>query len=281
MARLHVTAPRRKAARLAANLVALVIGVSFVIPLAWIVLTSLNPEATVSLQWPGVFSLANFQAVWTIDQTIRPIWNSIIISASTAAITCVAALLAAYPLSRYRMRFRQPFLYTILFGTCLPITAIMVPVYSLFVSLRLLNSSLGVIAFMTATSLPMAIWMTKNFMDSVPISLEEAAWTDGANAMRALAGIVAPLMTAGIAVVFVFVFTGTWGNFFVPFILYSTPDKFPAAVEIYQFFGMHGTVQYGKLAAFSVLYSTPALVLYLIAQRLSGGNFAMAGAVKG
>lgn len=278
---MHITGPGRKTGRFFANLAAAAIGICFVIPLAWMVLASLNPHATVSLRWPQYFTLDNFKAVWTVDQTFQPIWNSIVISASTAALTCVAALLAAYPLSRYRMRFRQPFLYTILFGTCLPITAIMVPVYSLFVSMRLLDSSWGIVGFMSATSLPMAIWMMKNFMDSVPINLEEAAWTDGANSMQALARIVAPLMAAGIAVVFVFVFTGTWGNFFVPFILFSTPGKFPAAVEIYQFFGTYGTVQYGKLAAFSVLYSTPALALYLLAQKVSGGNFAMAGAVKG
>ncbi len=279
--RLSAANPKRRIARAAANVAALVVGLCFVIPLAWIVLTSLNPHATVSLSWPDVFSLDNFKGVWTVKQTFRPIWNSFLISAGTAVLTVVAALLAAYPLSRYKMRFRQPFLYTILFGTCLPITAIMVPVYSLFVSMHLLNSTWGIIGFMAASGLPMAIWMMKNFMDSVPISLEEAAWVDGANTIKALIRIVAPLMAAGIAVVFVFVFTSTWGNFFVPFILYSSPDKQPAAVGIYQFFGTYGTIQYGKLAAFSILYSTPALVLYLITQKISGGNFAMAGAVKG
>ena len=88
------------------------------------------------------------------------------LSAGSGAITVVVAVLAAYPLSRYRMRFGKYFLYTVLFGTCLPITAIMVPVYALFVQLNLLDSLPGTIFFMAATSLPMAIWMTKNFMDS-------------------------------------------------------------------------------------------------------------------
>ena len=275
------TNPRQRTARIAANLSALFVGVCFIIPLAWIILTSLNPKATVSLSWPKAFSIENFQAVWTFDQTFRPILNSIVISGGTAALAAIAALLAAYPLSRYRMRFKQPFMYTILFGTCLPITAIMVPVYYLFVSFHLLDSTFGVIGFIAASALPMAIWMMKNFMDSVPISLEEAAWVDGANSMKALFRIVAPLMTPGIAVVFVFVFTSTWGNFFVPFILLQTPAKQPAAVSVYSFFGMYGTIQYGKLAAFAILYSTPALALYLLAQRLSGGSFTMAGAVKG
>ena len=279
--RLSAASPRRRMSRALANLALAVICVAFLLPLAWIVLSSVNPHATVSLSWPETFSLGNYQAVLNVDQTLRPIGNALLISAGTALLAAVSAILAAYPLSRYQMRFRNAYLYTILFGTCLPITAIMVPVYSLFVSFRLLDQTLGVVLFLAATALPMATWMMKNFMDSVPISLEEAAWVDGASSMKALARVVAPLMAPGIAVVFVFVFTSTWGNFFVPFILFNTPEKQPAAVAIYQFFGTYGAIAYGKLAAFSILYSAPALALYLVAQRVSGGSFTMAGAVKG
>jgi multiple sugar transport system permease protein len=223
----------------------------------------------------------NFSEVFTYQQTLLPLWNSFVISMGTALITIVVSVLAAYPLSRYQMRFRRSFLYTILFATGLPITAMMVPVYSLFVYLDLLDSVPGTIFFMAAAGLPMSIWMTKNFMDSVPISLEEAAWVDGASAMRALVRIVLPLMRPGIAVVFIFAFTMAWGTFFVPFVLIFSPEHQPAAVAIFNFFGTYGSVAYGKLAAFSILYATPVLALYLLVQRLSGGSFAMAGAVKG
>ena len=191
------------------------------------------------------------------------------------------ATLAAYPLSRYSMRFNRSFLYVILFGSCLPITAVMVPVYALFVALGMLDSIVGTVLFLVATSLPMAIWMMKNFVDSVPISLEEAAWVDGASSMQALARVVVPLMRQGLAVVFIFVFTQAWGNFFVPFVLLLSPESQPAAVSIYTFFGVNGAVAYGQLAAFSVLYSVPVLVLYLLVQRVAGGSFALAGGVKG
>lgn len=157
----------------------------------------------------------------------------------------------------------------------------MVPVYSLFVQLNLLDSLLGTVFFMAASSLPIAIWMTKNFMDSVPISLEEAAWIDGASAMRALRTVVIPLMRPGIAVVAIFVFLQAWGNFFVPFILLLSPSKQPAAVTIYSFFGQYGAIAYGQLAAFSILYSVPAIMLYVVVSRGIGGSFALAGAVKG
>ncbi|WP_432573812.1 carbohydrate ABC transporter permease [Kineococcus sp. SYSU DK005] len=280
-AALHVTSPGRRGAGLAANLALLVVGAAFLVPLAWIVLASLDADATVSVALPDAPTLANFRDVLTYDLTLRPLWNSLLVSGGAAVVTVVVATLAAYPLSRYRMRFNRSFLYAILFGSCLPITAIMVPVYALFVALGMLDSLTGTVLFLAATSLPMAVWMLKGFMDGVPVSLEEAAWVDGASAMTALRRIVVPLMRPGTAVVFIFVFTQAWGNFFVPFVLLLDPARQPAAVSIYTFFGTNGAVAYGQLAAFSVLYATPVLVLYLVVQRLAGGSFALAGSVKG
>lgn len=279
--RTSIAAPRGRGMRAWSTLCLVLIGAVFVLPLVWLVLASLDRNATLSNKLPSAWTLTNFTEVLTPEQTLVPLANSAMLSAGCGLFTVLAAVLAAYPLSRYRMRWNKPFLYGVLFGTCLPITAMMVPVYGLFVRLNLLDSLAGTIFFLAATSLPMAIFMMKNFMDSVPISLEEAAWTDGASAMQTLTRVVVPLMRPGIAVVFIFVFVQAWGNFFVPFILLLSPDKLPAAVSIFNFFGQYGTVAYGGLAAFSMLYSIPVLVLYVFVQRVLGGSFAMAGAVKG
>ena len=275
-----VASPRRIVSQVYANGVLAIVALCFLLPLAW-VLASVDAHAGFETQLPKTFTLSNFSAVLKPDLTLVPLWNSLLLSAGAAVVTVVVAVLAAYPLSRYQARYNKPYLYTILFGTCLPITAIMVPVYSLFVQVNLLDSMAGVIFFMAATSLPMAIWMTKNFMDSVPISLEEAAWIDGASAMSALGRVVVPLMRPGLSVVFIFVFIQAWGNFFVPFILLLDPAKQPAAVSIYSFFGQYGAIAYGQLAAFSILYSVPVIVLYVLVSRGIGGSFAMTGAMKG
>ncbi len=276
-----VAAPRRSASRALSTIALLVVAAAFLLPLAWLVLAAVDPAATYETRLPERFSLENFAAVLTPQTTFIPLGNSLLLSTATAGITVIVALLAAYPLSRYRSRFHRGVMYGVLFGTCLPITAIMVPVYSLFVVVGLLDSMIGTILFLTASSLPMAVFMTKNFMDSVPVSLEEAAWIDGASAMRALRTVVIPLMRPGIAVVFVFVFLQAWGNFFVPFVLLFSPEKQPAATSIYTFFGQFGSIAYGQLAAFSILYSVPVIVLYIVASRLIGGSFALAGSVKG
>ncbi|MBT2516167.1 carbohydrate ABC transporter permease [Streptomyces sp. ISL-90] len=276
-----MTSPSRRSLRTVSNGVLLLVGIAFALPLVWLVLASVDERATLSIKLPDAVSLQNFVDVMTPEKAFVPLLNSLVLSGGCALITVVVAVLAAYPLSRYRMRINKPFLYGVLFGTCLPITAMMVPVYSLFVAFNLIDSMGGTILFLAATSLPMAIYMTKSFMDSVPVSLEEAAWMDGASMMTTLMRVVVPLMRPGLAVVFIFVFIGAWGNFFVPFVLLLSPDKLPAAVSIFAFFGQYGTVAYGQLAAFSLLYSVPVITLYVFISRVLGGSSALAGAVKG
>ncbi|MFD3446959.1 carbohydrate ABC transporter permease [Microbacteriaceae bacterium 4G12] len=276
-----MTSPSQRVLRATSNGVLLLVLVAFALPLVWLLLASVDTSATLSVKWPEAFTLDNFTTVLTPDLAFVPLANSLVISLGCALLTVAAAVLAAYPLSRYRMRINKPFLYGVLFGTCLPVTAMMVPVYSLFVWLNLIDSVPGTILFLAASSLPMAIYMAKNFMDSVPITLEEAAWVDGASMLKTLTTIVIPLMRPGLAVVFIFVFIGAWGNFFVPFVLLLSPDRQPAAVTIFSFFGQYGSVAYGQLAAFSLLYSVPVLALYVLVSRSLGGASALAGAVKG
>ena len=274
---------RRLSGRMLASLVLLVIAAAFVIPLLWVVFAAFNgdPSQGVKIMWPHPFTLDNFKAVMTPETTYIPLLNGAILCVGGTLITMVCATLAAYPLSRYRSRLKRPFLVTILFSTGLPITAIMVPVYGLFVQLAIDDSIPATMVFMATTALPISIWLTKNFMDGVPIELEEAAWTDGASPMRGLVRVVMPLMAPGLSVVAIYTFIGLWGNFFVPFILLLSPEKQPMSVTIYTFFGQYGQVIYGQLAAYSLLYSLPSVLLYLVLSRRLGGAFAFGGSVKG
>ena len=267
--------------RLAADAVLVLTGVAFALPLLWLVLASFDSSATLRLSIPGQMTVRNYGDVLNEEITFRPILNSLLLCGGATAVCVACAVLAAYPLSRYRSRLTRPFLLTILFATGLPITAIMVPVYGLFVRINLIDSLPGTALFLATASLPFAIWLMKNFMDGVPRVLEEAAWTDGASALQALRRVVLPLMGPGVVVVTIFTFIAMWGNFFVPFMLLLSPDKLPASVSVFNFFSSRGTVAYGELAAFSVLYSTPVVVLYLVMSRSLGGGFALGGALKG
>ena len=262
-------------------LVLTMLAIIFALPLLWILLASFDANASQAVKMPSQWTMENYKTILLNQANQRAFGNGLLISLGQSVLVVLIAGFAAYPLSRYELRYKNMFLYTILFMTSLPITAVMVPVYKMFLTVGLYDKIGGLILFLTATSMPYGIWLMKNFMDNVPVELEEAAWVDGASTFDSLRKIIAPLMFPGICVVFIFTFSGSWGNFFVPYILLQTLDKFPASVTLYQFFGQHGMVIYGQLAAYSAVYAVPSIVLYVLSQNYMSKGFNMAGAAKG
>ncbi|MGE6229159.1 carbohydrate ABC transporter permease [Paenibacillus chitinolyticus] len=257
------------------------IGICFILPLLWVLVASVDSNAMQSLKVPERLTATNYAEVIANPENQRAYMIGLIMSLGQAVLVVILALLAAYPLSRYQLKYKKPFMLTVLFMTSLPITAVMVPVYQLFLTAKLYDNLFGVILFFAASSMPYGIWMLKNFMDSVPSELEEAAWIDGASVFTGIRKVVAPLMVPGICTVAIFTFSGSWGNFFVPYILLQSPENFPVSLKLYQFFGQYGMADYGKLAAFSVLYAIPSVILYILSQRFMSKGFGLQGGTKG
>ena len=250
-----------------AYLVLVLLGLFFLVPFTWLVLASVNPAATFAVEFPRHATLSNFQTILTNGLVKDPFKNSFIIAISTMLFTISLAGLAAYPLSRYSFRGKSVLMYAVLFASGLPILALVTPLYAMYVQFNLVDTYWGVILFLVASGLPFGIWLMKNFLDSVPVEIEEAAWVDGASVFGGFWRIVLPLAAPGVAVVGVFSFLSSWTNFFVPFIIFLSPDHFPASVSIYSFFGEYGAVSYGQLAAYALLYALPTIVLYFIVSR--------------
>lgn len=265
----------------AANLALAVIVVAFLGPMMWMLVAAFNPTAQLSFDLPKSPTLDNFRAVATWEVLYRPLLNSLVLSLSASTVTVVAACSCAYPLSRLKLRFGQMFLYLILVGSGLPVIALIIPTYRLFTKLHLTNNTAATALFLAATSLPFAIWLAKSSIDAVPVELEEAARIDGASTWQIITRVVVPLIRPGIMVIFIFTFVANWGNFFVPFILFNDPAKQTASVTIYTFFNSLGGVYFGRVAAFAILYSAPAIVLYFAISRTLGRSFRFAGGVKG
>ncbi|WP_031519620.1 carbohydrate ABC transporter permease [Streptomyces sp. NRRL F-5123] len=271
---------RRLTGRAAVDAGLLAFSALYLVPLLWMLLASVDAHADFRLSVPSPTG-ENFRRILDNDITYRPMLNGLLLCGGGTVLCVVCSVLAAYPLSRYRSRMRRPFLYTVLFSTGLPITAVMIPVYSMFVQVNLIDSMPGTTLFLASAALPFGIWLMKNFMDGVPLVLEEAARIDGAGTLQVLWRIVLPLMWPGVIVVTIFTFIGMWGNFFVPFILLLSPEKLPASVSVFTFLSAHDQTQYGQLSAFSIVYSVPVVMLYLVLARKLGGGFALGGALKG
>lgn len=211
----------------------------------------------------------------------RDIANSLYLAIVSTLITTAVSLLAGYSLSRRHVPFKGAVLVAVLFLTGLPVTMLLVPIYEMYVAFNWLNSPFWTSLVLASTSVPFAIWLLKNFIDQVPREFEEAAAIEGSGELRTLWRVVIPLALPGVLVSAILTFINAWGAFLIPLVLDSNPGQTPAAVGIYQFLDANAQVQYGPLAAYSILFSIPVLVLYLISSRWLQGGFAFAGGIKG
>ena len=250
----------------------------WVSPFAWLFSNAFDPAAAGILRWPTGVSLANFGSALT-GTAGQQFLNSLYLAIGTATLTVLVAIGAAYPLSRMNIPGRNTLLWTLVMLRLLPSTGVIVPIFFAARNLGLLNLT-GVCVAMALLNLPFALLLLKNFFDTVPIELEEAAYVEGASLWDIITKIVLPLSRAGIAVVWFFSFTGAWNEFLLPLLFSRTDAGFPMSVGLYAAFGRNGAVQYGFLAAFSIVYAAPAIAVYFLLRRNMNTGFAGVG-VKG
>lgn len=261
--------------------VLILIGIAFAVPALWLFLAALDPTATLAIKLPEKWTLENFTFILQKDGMLRGFLNSLIIAGGTTVIIDVVSIMAAYPLSRYKSKAANNFSLGLLFLTSLPASAMMLSTYKLLIKFHQIDSIFGLIMVMSAGGIPYAIWMMRNFMNTVSVDLEEAAWIDGATKFQAITKVLLPLMLPGLITVTTYNFINAWGNFYLPFLMLMSADKFPASVNIYRLYDVHGLVMYGQVAAYSVLYIIPIFVLYHFSQDNMSQGFSMGGATKG
>jgi len=254
-------------AGLSKNTYYLLILIFFFGPISWLLMASINANPSSSWEIPTQLTLEHYAELVTESDLLLWLRNSFTLAIGTMVITVVLATMAAYPLSRVSFRGKQAFMYALLLARVMPITAVIIPIFSLAVQFSLVNTFAGAILILSAMQLPISLWIMKGFVDSIPIELEESAWLDGCNRLTGLMRIVFPLMAPGVAVTGLFAFLAAWGDFLIPLIILRSPTTFPIAMGLYRAFGNEGSVNFGFLTALSVIYSVPSILLYLFARQ--------------
>lgn len=260
------------------NLLLAIIIITWLSPLSWLMMTSIDPSASGGFKAPTGFSLEHFATVMT-GTSLRQFLNSLLIAVATATLTAILATLAAYPFSRLNIPYKNTILWSLALLRILPATAIIIPVFLTGRVMGLLNAG-GVILVMTLLNLPFAILLLKNFFDAIPTELEEAGYLEGATLWQSMTRIVLPLSRAGLAVIWFMAFTSAWNEFLFPFLMLRSNADFPMAVGLYSAFGQYGATNYGFMTAYSIIYTAPAVVVYFLLKRNLTTGFAGVG-VKG
>lgn len=262
-----------------ANFILILIGLTFFIPTIWLLLSAFDANASESIRWPD-WTLDNFKFVFSSDRNINSFKNSLIIAVCSALTSTILGSAAAYPLSRFRGKYKNAFMLGILLMSTMPMTVAMVPIFKFYVSIGLNDNLAGLILLSGSMALPYSIWLMRNFFNAISVDLEEAAWIDGASRLKGLIHVVVPLSAPGLATVFIYNFSHAWSGFYSAFILLSTQSKYPASVMLYQFMDEFDT-GFGRLAAYAICYTIPAVILYFFSQKYMSRGFSMQGGVKG
>lgn len=272
-------------------------------PFFWVFLASLDTEPGQFLAWPRAWTLSNYTEIFTHDDGLLWIVNSLIIVGSATVIVVVLGGLGGYALSRSHGWWKRPFLYTIILIRVVPPTALIVPLYKILLTANVgvsavvravvpadlvrptmhvfgfIDGYLGITLVLAAMQLPLALWIMKTFFDAIPRDYEEAALMDGATLLQRIRRILIPLALPGLGAAGLFAFITAWGDFLFPLIFLSSPELQTLPLGLFRAFMRVNQIDYGFMAALAVIYTLPAVIAFGFARRLLVQTFS--GGVKG
>lgn len=262
---------------LSAHVVMIITVLICILPLIIIISTSFKlPNDVFDLKLiPSHFTLGNYQYVLGGD-FVTWFLNSLKIGAMTTVVGLALAAPAAYAVSRWQFLGKHGLMLLFLVTQMFPGVLLIVPLYILFAQLNLLDNIFGLVIAYATTALPFSVWMLKNFFDTVPKELDEAASVDGLGPFQTFWRIVLPLTLPGIAVVGFFNFMTAWNEFMMAFTFLQSDGNLTLAVGIQRFVHNFGA-DWSYLAAAAVLVTIPVLIIFMWAQRylvtgLTGGS---------
>jgi len=282
---------KRLASRIFLFLLTILVLLFIFLPVAWLVISSISTRAellSTPIHWiPQNPTLKNYidiitpgtatsEVAKTFKFTVR---NSLIVASSVTVISLAVGSLAAFALSRMRVRFRSGVLVGIMTTRMIPEVSLVIPLYILAVRFGLYNTPGVLILTYLSFALPFAIWLMVSFFDTIPIELQDAARIDGASYIRTLFTIILPISAPGLVSTALFVFLTAWDEFFFALLFTSTVAAKTVPVAIAEFTGRY-VVDVGGMMAGGVIAAIPPVLLSLIFSRYIVSGLT-AGAVKG
>jgi multiple sugar transport system permease protein len=256
----------------------LFVALVIIFPIIWMVLTALKPQSEVFSTPPQLFPLHwdwdNFAAVEAAGPFLRWYFNSLLIAALTIAGNLLFGIPAAYAFARMSFRGKN-----ILF--LIVLSSLMIPGEVLLVPLFVLLSKFGWVNTYQALTVPFLvnafiIFLLKQFFESVPHELEEAAVIDGCGPLRILRYVVVPLSKPAIAVSAFFAFIGSWNSYLYPLIVTRTASMRTVTVGLALFKSESGT-NWPLLMSAATLIAIPAIAAFLLIERHLKETMALSG----
>jgi multiple sugar transport system permease protein len=253
----------------------LLLGVFTLLPMVWMVLTSLKTQFA-ALQYPPEWIPRNVtfeeyaQLLSPANEVGREfltyMGNSLLVSLASTILGVLVAVPAAYAFSRFRFPGRNMLFYGVLLRNMFPAVVFLMPLFIMMRWLHLVNTLTSLVLTYLTFGLPLSIWLLKGFYDNIPPQLEQAARIDGASRFQAFIRVVMPLSSPGIIATAIYSFILAWNEYVYALTFLNDKSKLTLPVGLQRFFSEYATNWPGLMAA-SFITSVPVVVLFLILQK--------------
>ena len=254
-----------------------------VAPLIWVLSTSFKPNQE-AISFPPKFlpdhpTLENYFFVLTDPKLVLSLINSLIVSVGSTALSVTVSALGGYAFARYDFKGKNLLMSTILGLFMIPVVINIIPLYIMLANVSLLNSLVALVLTFQILIIPLNIFLLKNYFESLPKELEEAALIDGCSKLGALIRVTIPMSLPGFLIAAILSFRFSWNEFVLPVVLSNKPDSMIFQVALYQFISLY-RIDWGYLTAGINIAIIPVVILMLIFQRKMIRGLTL-GAIRG
>ncbi len=253
-----------------------------VLPLIWVVSTSVRPITEMTQTPPMIFPQSiTFDAyveIWDEAPFFRYALNSIVISLATALVALAFSIGAAYAFARFHFRAATTLLMIVVMSQMLPGSSILIPLFQVIRNLGLLDTHFGMILIYTGFAIPFCTWLLNGYFRAIPEDLEQAALIDGCNRFELLWRIILPLAAPAVVAVGTFAFLLSWNEFLFAYV-FTKAKALTIPVGLRAAFLGQYVNKYDQLFAASLIFSLPPIALFATLQRYFVQGLT-AGAVK-
>jgi raffinose/stachyose/melibiose transport system permease protein len=247
----------------------LVIGVVFLFPMVWMLLSSFKSNRDIfrsPLSLPSTIDLGRWAEAWDVGNIGRYAVNSAIVTTVSVTLILLLGAAAAFAFSRYRFRGRGVVIGLFALGLLLPLQSYFIAQSKLFLQAGILDSYLALIIPYTAMGLPLATFLLKVYLDALPDELFEAARIDGAGEGRMFLEVALPLLRPGLATVAIFSALACWNEFLLALLYIQNDDLKTIPTGLLAFSSRYVT-DYAMLFSALSIVTIPMVVIYLVFNR--------------
>jgi multiple sugar transport system permease protein len=236
----------------------LIIAAIVLVPIVAVVLLSLEPSLGSTAR--GV-TLENFGKIFTETSVGTWLANSLVVTLVTVLISVTVAAPAGYVLSRGRSKLVSGYSLILFIVQSLPVVTAVIPLFILFAQIGLVDNLVGVTIIYVGSTMSVAIWMMAAYFDSIPITLEEAAWMDGCSVFGSFTRIVLRNSLPGILSTAIFAFLLAWNDYLVAVVFLRSDTNYTLQIGLQTFFQQNQT-NWGLVMAVAVVMMLPPVLLF-------------------